>query len=422
MPRPGVEKSGGAMDRRRPGGSRPGRAASGGKPRLLASSATAVVLVVAVMALIVYSTVSGKRPRLPTGPPASLGAGASVASARLPGAGLYQWLAIARGRLVLSGGPAGSPLALTPAPTVRGRCRSALVSPRTLALSRRMTGTCLDPRLFSSGVLPIEHVVPGVLNGSTLRVARAGPRGMPTTGPVLLRYTYLSATKPEVVYGGGYMWVYAPLAAAGGVLLAISQTTGLVTSRVRVPEVSGPLLLANATGLWFVAQASLGPTFQPGLYHVTPGSGRPALVVRTTGAQWLAGWQRTVWLGTATNKGTKVVQITGDRVSRQSDLRPAPGSPLLGPEAPAGTASYAGAPGGRVWGVSSGPCARSVLEIDPADGIYRAVASVPAPPGCSAAHARPVGAPLAVLGRYVFLLQAWARGRFGAIYRVGPAG
>lgn len=217
------------------------------------------------------------------------------------------------------------------------------------------------------------------------------------------------------------MWVYAPLAAAGGVLLAVSQTSGLVTRRVPVPEASRPLLLANAAGLWFAARSSLGPGLQPGLYHVAPASSRATLVVRTAGADWLAAWGRTVWLGTAASTGAKVFQLTGDQVSRESDLRPAPGSPVLEPGTPAGVASYAGAPGGRVWGVSGGPCARSVIEIDPADSIYRTVASVPAPPGCASGHDQPEAAPVAVVGRQVFLLQPWGRGRFGAIYRVGPA-
>lgn len=388
--------------------------------QLLRSSATAIVLVAAVVAAITYSAVARKRARPPALPPPSLGAGTSVVTARLPSAGLYQYLSTAGGQLVLSGGPGGSPLALTPAAPARGRCRSARVNPRTLALSRQMVGMCRDPRTFSARVLPLEQNVPGVANASTLRVTRAiGQRT--TTSPVLLRYTDLAGTEPEAVYGGGYLWIYVPLAAPGATVLAVSETTGRVAKQLRAPDASRPLLLANDYGLWFAAQTSLGPALRPGLYHLAPTSDRPVLVVATAGARWLAGWRQTVWLGAGGKRGTRVFQLTGDHVSHEADLQPSPGSPALGPGAPAGTNGYAGTAGGRVWGVTGGPCARSVIEIDPAEGTYRAVASVPAPPGCLAGRTRPEAAPLVGMGKYLYLLQPWGGGRFGALYRLGPS-
>ena len=397
--------------------------AGGGARRLLTSSATAIVLVVAVVAVIVFSSLSGSRARPPKHGPISVGASAPVTSARLPTADLYQSLSLTNGQLILSGGPAGSPLASTPAPAGLGSCRSAVVDPRTLALSRQTVGPCSDPRVFSESVLPVESAAPGVVNGSTFRVARALPGGKASTGPVLLRYTDLVGTGPVVVYGAGYMWAYVPLAERGGELLVISQATGLVAGRVPVPEVSRPLLLANAAGLWFAAKTALGPPVEPGLYHVTLGLSRPELVVRTTGLQWLAGWGQMLWVGTtkrSTTNGSssQLYRVAGSRARPGTLLRLVRVLPALGSAAPEG-ATYLGAPGGRIWAVTGGPCARSVLELDPAATSYRTVASLPSPPGCDQLHTSPVPAPLVVNKTFMFVLQPWGQGRFGAIYRVG---
>jgi hypothetical protein len=392
------------------------RLAGGRARKLLTSSASAIVLVVAV---IVFSLLAGSRARAPRPGPISAGAGAAVTSARLPSAGLYQSLSLAHGQLVLSGGPAGSPLSSAPAPARPGLCRSAVVDPRTLALSRQAVGPCNDPRIFSEQVLPVENAAPGVINGSTFRVARALPDGKPSTGPVLLRYTALVGTEPEVVYGAGYMWAYVPLAERGGQLLVISQATGLVAGRVSVPEVSRPLLFANKAGLWFTAERALGPPVEPGLYHVGLGLGAPELVVKATGLRWLAGWGQTLWVGTTSRRGAVEYRVGSIRSGPQTLLWRVDVSPALGQAAPVGTVAYLGAPENRIWAVTGGPCTRSVLEADPAATSYKTVASLPAPPGCDQLHMAPVPAPLVIHATYMFVLQPWGPGRFGAIYRIG---
>jgi len=389
--------------------------------KLLASSAGAAALLAGALAAVAYSAVSGHTGHNPTTTPSGV-VNASVASVRLPAAGLYQSLTDVQGHLLLSGGPDGSPLALTPAPASRGRCRRAAVDPRTLALSQQAMGACENPQLFLQGVLAVLDNVPGAVNGSTLRVSRVGARGKVSMGPVLLRYTDLPGTEPEVTYGDGYLWAYVPLATHGAELLAVSETSGLVASRVKVPEVYRPLLLANASGLWFVAEKSLGPPVDPGLYHVAVGQSRPVLVERAASGQWLAGWGRTLWFGTSGNSGSRVVQLTGNGVNLDTELRPEPAGPALSAEAPAGATSYAGAPGGKLWAVTGGPCARYVLQIQPATGTYREVAFVPAPPGCRASQEPPQAAPLAVVRGDLFFLQPWGAGHYGALFRVSLAG
>ena len=128
------------------------------------------------------------------------------------------------GRLLLSGGL--DPLIVSGAAAApnatRQLCRVALVDPATLALSGERTGNCEDPRLYGLRALPIN-----VYDQRQHRTAQ--PSGSPAAagrrlhvGPVVMRYTELSDTDAEWVYGDGSLWIYDNLTTRGSILLRVS--------------------------------------------------------------------------------------------------------------------------------------------------------------------------------------------------------
>jgi len=377
--------------------------------RLLVSSATAIVLIAAVVAVIAYSAVSGKHLRAPEqGQPSSV-PGSALRWSRLPGQD-YEVLFAAGGRLVVAGGPASD-----------GLCRSALVSPGSLKLRASQVGACDDPKLFYRRVLPLEDAVAGAVNASTFRVSLAGTGGSWREGPVIARWTQLTGTAPVTTYGPGYLWAYLPLSSSGGQLLAISESSGAVLLRQKVPEAMSPLLLAQGDGLWFEAGRSLGPHFQPGLYHLSLAQPKPALVLKASGARWLAGRGNKVFFATE----SRLYVLAPGKVQQLPLSAPsAVAGPLLagtsvGPLLAGAATGYVPGPGGALWAVVGSGCARALGEIDPASATYRAVENLPSLQGCaSPAGGAAAGATLSAAGRDLYFLVAGGLTGFSYLYRL----
>ncbi len=378
-----------------------GRALGPGPARLVWSSATAIVLVAAVVAVIAYSALSGKHLRAPKPSQASKAPAGALAEVRLP-AGLYEALLKVGERLVLAGTPARN-----------GICHSALLSPRALSLSARRAGACDDPSLYYRPTLPVERPVPGAVNGSTFSVAHAGPNGSWRTGPVLARWTDLAGTAPATAYGAGYLWAYLPLSSRGGQLLAVSESSGKLLDRVTVPEVADPLLVAAARGAWFAAGASLGPPFEPGLYHVGLASTKPALVVNAVGAKWVTNSTNSVFFAAASRLYT--VSSAG-RVLESPSNAPSPAS---GPNFAGAVTGYVPGPKDELWAVTGSGCTLAVTELDPANGAYQTVAVLPAVRGCGHKPGS-VRASVAASGPDLFFVIYDRGERFSYLYRLRP--
>jgi hypothetical protein len=295
-----------------------------------------------------------------------------------------------------------------------------------MAVSEERSGPCASPGLFHETVLPVEHAVPGLVNGSVLQFARAGPGGKWSVGPLAVRWTDLAGTHLEATYGRSYLWVYVPLAPSGGEVLAVSETTGQVSSRAAAPQLASPLLYAGAGGLWLAARGSLGPAVAPGLYFVAPNGAAPKLVVRAERPTWLAGSGRVVWLGTSSRGRPYIVRVTPGGAGSQMASRPVPSRPLPlrpvspfgadspGPQLPVNGASYAAGASGLIWGLTGAACQHNLLAVNPATGTFRPVMSLPALRNCRAEKGAPV---LAVYDQHLWVLER-PGGSFSYLYRV----
>lgn len=90
----------------------------------------------------------------------------AVASVALPRGARYQAIVAVDGKVVLSGGSAGS--LVTSASDAMGavRCDSVVVNPATLALSEERSGPCDDPRLYGVHALVVNSFINGNPEGA----------------------------------------------------------------------------------------------------------------------------------------------------------------------------------------------------------------------------------------------------------------
>lgn len=237
-----------------------------------------------------------------------------VTSGALPALGQLPSVAVAGGRLIVSD---GSNTSFTHG-RVEGTCSAATVNAVTLRVISLSRGNCGDPALFGERVLPIEYVptlrnVRGWgTNPLAMRIAtvdRAAPGGY-RLGPTIVTYADCSNCRAQTIYGDGSLWVYASMVGTGaelGELLRVSETTGRVVERWKVPSISRALLATNANGLWLAPSIESGwperaaPSEQladRSVYRVTPGVRVPARVfnVGIGGARWLVANGQSAWI------------------------------------------------------------------------------------------------------------------------------
>jgi hypothetical protein len=341
-----------------------------------------------------FSTSSSGRP-LP---------GAHVSSVALPLAGHYDALGVVGGRLIVSGGPAGS---LFPSGSTtslsRGRpagtCDAATVNPATLRPTDVRHADCADPALYGERVLAVSYLAGQVsatnaLGVLALRIARSDPSapGGYTLGPVVMRYPQCSDCGADWIYGDGSLWIYDSVSSRGAELLRVSQSTGAVAQRIAMPSIDRPYIAVNADGLWLADSIESGfplhvrPSkhyLYESLYRVASGMSAPEreLTIGHAGALWLLASGHSVWLDISrVPRASLLLGLTGPHARRlfavsypaiQDQLEPFDGGRV-----------FAGSAADGLWYISpedpapgSGP--QPVVEISPASGAGRTVVTVP---------------------------------------------
>jgi hypothetical protein len=236
-----------------------------------------------------------------------------VTSRALAGLGQFPSVAVAGGRLIVSDDYNTSFWH----GRVVGTCSAATVDAVTLRVISVAHGSCGDPALFGERVIPFEYVptlrnAPGWgTNPLAMRIAtvdRAAPGGY-RLGPVIVTYADCSDCRAQTIYGDGSLWVYASLLGTGarfGELLRVSEATGRVVERWKLPSISRALLATNTNGLWIAPSLDSGwparatpreKLADESLYRVTPGVRVPARVfdVGSQGARWLVANGENVW-------------------------------------------------------------------------------------------------------------------------------
>jgi hypothetical protein len=119
-----------------------------------------------------------------------------------------------------------------------------------------------------------------------------------TIGPVVMKYTSESDTRPVAAYGGDSLWIYDLDTNNGPEAIQVSATSGQLEDVVRTPAFSRPIIAANSDGLW------LGNSIEGGLlagtvFHVASGSHVVTTVVSSPNdaVDWMVADQGHVWAG-----------------------------------------------------------------------------------------------------------------------------
>ncbi len=195
---------------------------------------------------------------------------------------------------------------------------------------------------------------------STVRVA----------GRLAFRYGNSSDAKVTWAYGGGSLWIYDVATADGPMLVRYSLRTARLQQRIRFPRLYKPVLAANDTGAWLMANPSGGISGErsASLYFVSPRATHPRILQRgARAALWMTGHSSTLWLETVT--GLHAFRLWRCEGTRGRLLWTRRSSFLYG-------TSYGA---GALWGVAAPYCGERVraLRIDARTGAIRTVATVP---------------------------------------------
>jgi hypothetical protein len=398
-------------------------------PAALAGAAAAALVLAAAAGLAISQAAAARGPSRATA--------ATVAERNLSHGDLYDAISGVDGRLLLSGGHAdGDSLLPSGAGAasphfLAAHCETALVDPATLTLSDEQNGSCEDPHLYGLDVLPINFIDNGTTDGSNVRIARVLPDGGYRIGPVVLRYSEYSDTDAEWVYGDGDLWIFDGFTTDGSVLLRVSQRTGWVLQRIRMPRCDRPLLAADADGLWLAPAVNTGftPSSASGLYRVAPGMSRPVLVRRLPmdTVDWMVAAGHSLWLDANHFGRTQtLLRFDGTSTTPALAVRERSGPGFEGIDLGQGQRAYDGDAGEGLWTIdpqAPGNPQQRVVRIDPTHGRSATVATITAPDGYYSDYSSP---PVVVLAGSLFFLDPPAEGNYGApagpsfLYRVTP--
>jgi len=225
---------------------------------------------------------------------------ARVATVDLSQSDKYSDIAVVDRRILLYGSTSQSN-----DPEVASTCYSASVGPSSLVLGDERVGSCADPALEGRQVLPvfaIDKNLPASSGGpsAVVRIAHVVSHSPGyTLGPVVMTFPALAwgDSAPTWIYGGHDLWLYEWDNPGGIDLMRISDTTGAVLQRVRVPKIWHAILAYNDEGLWI---APSGETAQPeALYLVAPGYTAATPVFHFAGegfAKWVVASGDDVWV------------------------------------------------------------------------------------------------------------------------------
>jgi hypothetical protein len=227
-------------------------------------------------------------------------------------------------------------------------------------------------------------------------------------GPIVLRYSDGSDTRPIWTYGGGSLWLYDVATTRGSELLRFSATTGHLLQQLAMPKLFRPVVAANLDGLWLVAAVNGGVSAQypAALYHVAPGSSRAVIVHREgRAALWITAHKHTVWAELISGRQTVALwrfdgtNAKARRLSRDTHVTR--------------TAAVYG--DGNLWAIANDGTActkEHIVRIDPATGRETTIATVPVLDTCGNLVLEPAG--LTYFHGAVFFLDG------PRLYRVRP--
>jgi hypothetical protein len=257
----------------------------------------------------------------------------------------YGDIALVGGKMLLYG-PAES----ESDPEVSDTCNSAVLNPVTLQLSNLETSSCANPALAGRTVLPVVTVEPktpflgGGVATVTVRVSRV-THGSPgyRLGPVVMTFPQESDGWPSWVYGDGSLWLYDSYSPGGYDLIRISEATGSVVQKIKISEMTEPIIAFDNDGLWLAPSVDGSPT-QRSVLHLAIGAHEAVPVLTfprgaNDYANWMVATGRSVFLnvdtggrtftlwhfvGNATNEPSHVSlpAVLGDRMA--SDVSAAP--------------------------------------------------------------------------------------------------
>jgi len=239
----------------------------------------------------------------------SLPTGTTAVSVSLPPADLFNQIAVAQGRLLLSGETASTASARTPT------CVSTTVNAQTLDISAGSDSNCNDPAVDGDTVGVVNGYIPDS-NNATISIARVNPEtGKTSVGPVVMTYGNYSDTHPVMAYGGGWLWIYDDSTIVSGgetvnesnsgraELLQVSTSSGQIVDTVSMPVLSKPLMAADNDGLWIGNSVEGGECSgcspPDALYYVAPGSDKAVVAIpdSTLVVCWLFGSGNHLWAG-----------------------------------------------------------------------------------------------------------------------------
>jgi hypothetical protein len=306
---------------------------------------------------------------------------AEVTILNLTNSDKYGDIALVGGRMLLYG-----PADQESNPSATATCNSAVVNPSTLKLSDLRSSSCANPTLESQRVLPITTVERNVpFNGGgvatvSVAISRVSSRSPGyRLGPVVMTFPQASTGWPTWVYGAGDLWLYDANNPGGYDLLRISESTGTVVQRLKVPAISRPILAFDADGLWLApAVNSTGPA-ETALYHVSIGasSATVALKLGSEYVAWMTASGHSVWLDASSGTNMRTfLHLKGN--AAEVNLRLAITSFGNEVETQGGGSTIVGSEANGLWTVLVNPAGtkQEVIRIDPGSGQYGSVASL----------------------------------------------
>ena len=190
-----------------------------------------------------------------------------------------------------------------PSKDITPRCAAVSIGGHPPAVAATTTSDCDDPVTAGEHVTMVitektdAHSDSGVSGTIAISHRNSASAGF-TVGPVIMKYTAASNTRPVAAYGGGSLWIYDLDTNNGPEAVQVSATTGQVQDVVRTLPLSRPIMAANADGLW-LGNSIEGSIVAGTVFHVAPRS-HVAIAVApsaTEAVDWLVADNGHVWAG-----------------------------------------------------------------------------------------------------------------------------
>lgn len=180
-------------------------------------------------------------------------------------------------------------------------CVRTTVDAAALTLGAVTTGSCDDPASSGDRVFFVVNNPDGGSPAftSSIAITVTDPNtGARTTGPIVMRFSEASDTRPVAAYGGGSLWIYDVDTSNGPEAIQVSATSGEVQDVVRTPELYRPMIAANSDGLW-LGNSIEGTQVAGTVFHVAARSHIVTTVLPSPSdaVDWMVADAGHVWAG-----------------------------------------------------------------------------------------------------------------------------